>query len=386
MSKGRMSIFMVGPIPGKGNYIGGIGVFILQLIKNWGLPYSITHFNSAKSSRMFAVTGKLNIQNCISSVRNLFRLIHMVQKTRPTIVHYHTSRQLALLKDITIAACVKKFCRVKIIMHVHFSEIDSLLLTRNKVFRRFQLWALYRCCDHIILLSENIQSEFIGTLRPEAVHSFRARCTVMPNCIAVPEEGRESERSSDCVNLFFIGNLGPRKGTYDILTAGALLKDTLKGKYRITFAGPFDSLDEEKCIHTRVNELDIKNIVTFLGSVDGEQKRRAFCSADVFILPSYGEGIPISMLEAMAYGLPVVISNVGGIPEVVRDGKEGIIVKPGDINGLCCALKKLIESDITRQKMGKAARCRIVEAYTVDKYMHKLQDLYDSLLAPEVRS
>lgn len=374
-------ILVVGPIPRDGNYIGGIGVFLTQLLEKWCLPYSVAHFNLERQTREYATTGRLSIRNCGASLVTWFQLGRAVRRTRPVLVHYHTSRQLALVKDMLIAAWVRRCCRVKVVMHVHCSDINSLLLARCRGVRRLQLRGLRSCCDRIILLSHNVLSDFVGVLKPPMAGELRSQCAIMPNFTGIPDLSIRDGKARCHVNLFFIGNVGSRKGVYDILRVAARLKGVASAPFGVTVAGPFDSAAEERRMRTAVEDLGVSDVVSFLGTVYGEEKDRAFREADVFVLPSYSEGVPLSMLEAMSYGIPVVVSDVGGIPEIVRDGVEGVVVKPGDTDGLLRALARLVDSPSDRRVMGRAARARIVASHTVENYMRQLEGLYASVLS-----
>jgi glycosyltransferase involved in cell wall biosynthesis len=173
---------------------------------------------------------------------------------------------------------------------------------------------------------------------------------------------------------------------HDLMKATRQLKGRAGRVFSVVLAGPFDSEEEGLRIRQLVTDYGLEDTVIFLGPVSGIKKEQAFLHADVFVLPSYSEGIPQSMLEAMAYGLPVVVSGVGGIPEVVREGVEGIIVKPGDIEGLCQALRQVMESVECRARMGNAGRRRVAEQYTVSTYMERLHTLYRSVLPPGAMS
>jgi glycosyltransferase involved in cell wall biosynthesis len=371
---------MVGPIPVKGSYIGGIGVSLRRLIAYWNLPMPMVHFNTELLKRPYGSTGQLRLRNLFLSIVTFVRLSYAVAKVRPTLVHYHTSRGMAFLKDMVLAAVVRCLFRVTTVLHIRSSDAVSILVSRGPRLQRFQLKVLQHCCDRLVLLSENVLNDFAAILGPEAGRRFREHCTVLPNFTLVPVAYRRHQEPQDCVRLFYIGNLGAGKGIYDILEAARRLKGCVTSPFQVILAGPFNDRQEEQRVRTMVADDHLEERVSFLGTVGEREKEAAFLQADVFVLPSYSEGMPQSLLEAMAYGLPVVVSNVGGIPEVVRDGQEGLMIKPGDVDGLCQGLKKLIESVECRQRMGAAARHRMAAHHTVESYLRRLQELYDSVL------
>jgi glycosyltransferase involved in cell wall biosynthesis len=104
-----------------------------------------------------------------------------------------------------------------------------------------------------------------------------------------------------------------------------------------------------------------------------------FREASIFALPSYGEGVPVSLIEAMSYGLPSVVTNVGGIPETVKEGVEALIISPGDISALSAALVRLLKAPDLRIRLGQAARLRSQKCYSSQAFFMALRELYTSL-------
>ena len=120
--------------------------------------------------------------------------------------------------------------------------------------------------------------------------------------------------------------------------------------------------------------------VEFLGWVAGEAKQAQLAQADVFVLPSYNEGLPVSLLEAMAYGVPVISTRVGGIPELVRDGIDGFLIEPGDRAALEDRLRRLAEDARLRQTMGDAARADIARRFDVARMVADTHAVYEACL------
>ena len=108
-------------------------------------------------------------------------------------------------------------------------------------------------------------------------------------------------------------------------------------------------------------------------------------ATDVFALPSLVEGLPVSVLEAMSYGIPCVVSAVGGLPDVIESGENGLLVAPGDSAGLADALALLIGDDALRARMGSRARRDVIERYSLDVVVDRLTEVYEAIEGDDSR-
>jgi len=229
-------------------------------------------------------------------------------------------------------------------------------------------------------MSKNIKNELAARLFSMDQQRLEAKAKVLYNFTNIPriEFNRDSCRRE--VTLFFIGNIGRRKGVFDLIDSAGRLRELGSCAFRIVLAGPCDNSAVERDLRNMIDKANLSAIVQFTGSVSGRAKELLFMNADIFVLPSYGEGIPMSLLEAMSYALPVVATSVGGIPEVVVDGESGFLIKPGDIGGLCQALRKLIESSELRYQMGRCGRARVKKYHNPKTYMLSLEAIYREVL------
>jgi len=128
-----------------------------------------------------------------------------------------------------------------------------------------------------------------------------------------------------------------------------------------------------------VESLDVSDQITFPGWIDTEERDQLLDQGSVFVLPSYNEGLPLSMLEAMAWGLPVIVTPVGGISEIVHDGENGLVVEPSNIEQLSSAMKSLIVNDDLRTSLGDQGR-KSVEPLDIKNYWLLFLNIYRSAL------
>ncbi|MFT3968642.1 MAG: glycosyltransferase family 4 protein, partial [Sphingobium sp.] len=128
--------------------------------------------------------------------------------------------------------------------------------------------------------------------------------------------------------------------------------------------------------------MGIGNVVDLPGWIDGERKQDLLRTSGIYILPSHNEGLPVSLLEAMSHGLAVIGSRVGGIPELIRDGTDGLLVDAGDVAAIADALERLLSDDALRERLGSAARARIDDAFSDRAVLPLLDQLYRHCTAP----
>ena len=130
---------------------------------------------------------------------------------------------------------------------------------------------------------------------------------------------------------------------------------------------------------TRVKRHTLGDSVVFLGWIKGEEKDAIFRSASIFCLPSYAEGFPMAVLDAWAYGIPVVTTPVGGIPDIVKDGVNGLLFTPGDVDVLANHLNRLIENGDLRAKLSQESSLLVSSTFSIECIANQLSDLYANL-------
>jgi glycosyltransferase involved in cell wall biosynthesis len=173
--------------------------------------------------------------------------------------------------------------------------------------------------------------------------------------------------------ILFLGRLEPAKGIFDLLEAVAALRATLPD-VRLVCAG-----DGERIAVARYAErLGIADAVKFTGWVGPSGKRALLETAAAFALPSYDEALPVGLGEAMAAGVPVVVSPVGGIAEVVTDGASGLFVAPGDKVGLERQLRRVLTERSLAARLGNAARETARLRFSPERALRKLEEIYAS--------
>lgn len=295
-----------------------------------------------------------------------FRLL--TQKVE--LVHCHAAMRGSFWRKAIFASLARRF-GVPVLLHLHGSEMKGFYESQSPRIRHLITRQL-ELASAVLVLSESWK-QFIQTVAPQA------KVIVVPNYVRVPVAAERPARQG--LNILFLGLLGKRKGIFDLLEAFARARRQNPALRLIV--GGNGEVDAAKRL---ARELDIEDGVTFLGWIDEDQRREALTNADIFVLPSYNEGLPMSVLEAMAYGLPVIATPVGGIPEVITNGQDGRLITPGNIGALERALLELGESPELRHKLGAAGHARVKECYADTVVLPLLNSIYDETTRPRAQS
>jgi glycosyltransferase involved in cell wall biosynthesis len=374
-------VLIIGPIPRNGNYIGGIGTLISTLLRAWNLVRPVAFYNTDSGPRDYGSTGRVNVRNLRRFVLNAVGIARAVRRERPALVHLHTSRHWALMKDLVLAGLVQLTGRCKLVGHIHSASYAGLLIGGRQRGRALQLRLLLAVFDRIILMSESIKREIVAQLGPGVRKRFESAARVVYNSVEIPPPSAIQTTEDGVVTFLFLGNVGPKKGIFDLIAAADRLRSSYQNAFRLIVAGPCDSPAVGAELRRQIQQAELSKCIELTGPVAGHKKEAFFRQADVFVLPSYAEGLPIAMLEAMSYGLPVVAARVGGIPEVLRDGEAGILIEPGDVEGICGAMRRMCSSGEMRERMGRCGRACAERDHTPGRFMRELQTLYDEMLA-----
>lgn len=278
------------------------------------------------------------------------------------IVHFHISLPTTVMRKYPMFRLAKLFGK-KTILHLHCGQqIDDIW---NK---RYQY--MFEHCDCGILLSDSLKRKVECYLdKSDKLKVVYNPCPIITNSITFDKQNV----------ILFSGTLYEGKGYRDLIQAFA----TIANKYpdwKIVFAGN----GETEIAKSLAADLNITKQVELLGWVSGEVKHKFFCEAKILCLPSYAEGFPMAVLDAWAYGLPVITTPVGGIPDVAKDGENMLLFNPGDINKLSECLKKMISNDTLRNNISEESLKLAATTFNVHTICKQVEDLYKELLIKQI--
>ena len=251
------------------------------------------------------------------------------------------------------------------IFHIHAS---TLAQTWDEVgeSKRARVRGLLAEVGRVVVLSE----EWAAYCLENGICGEK-KLTVLHNAVTVPEP---VERDWTARRVLFMGRVGERKGVDVLLRAlPAVLAEFPDARFIMAGDGEIERY------RALARELGVEDVCEFPGWVSGEARERLYRGCTIYCLPSRNEGMPMSVLEAMAYGLPAVATPVGGVPQVIKDGVNGYLVPPGDSEALAeCIIALLADSDL-RSRIGVAGRATIEERFSMAAYGEQLAAIYEEV-------
>lgn len=285
------------------------------------------------------------------------------------LVHIHTADASSATRKWIFACCAKLF-RKKILVHVHLANEQSLL--DSNVNQR--LLKLLHLADNIIVLSPQWKRNLLQVM-PEAENNTY----VLYNpCMPVRRDNSITKKKQ----ILLAGTICRRKG-YDTALKGFSLVAKKYPDWKIVFAGNpyllegFDELEDGKRL---AKEYGIEEQVEWLGWISGKNKERVFNETSIYCLASVGEGFPMAVLDAWAYGLPCVVTPVGGIPDLVKDGEQGLLFPVGDSTKMAEALDKMMGNEHLREHIVSQTDKLVANTLNIKEISHQLENIYQSIL------
>ncbi len=355
-------VVMLGPLP---PLTGGMAT-VMDNLRGSDLASRcrLTVLNNGKTTP----EGRSVLVGIASQMKMLRRLISAILRRRVQIVHIHTCSGFTFWRDCLHAA-IAGLLRSRVVWHVHGGEFSVFAGKQGRIGKAIMRIALTHA-SAVIALSE----DWVGRLRSIAPH---AGWCVVPNGIPITTDRVDPHNNKP--TFLFLGNLGERKGAQDLVRAAAIA--SRKGfEGQIHLAGKETEPGQIEAIEKIIAETSCQSQVRLIGVVSGEAKDRALESADCMVLPSYAEGLPMAILEAMACGLPIISTKVGAIPEVITDGVEGFLIEPGDIEALADRIVRLGQDEQLRRQMGAAGRVRVRQSYSIQAMVERLVVIYREVL------
>lgn len=297
----------------------------------------------------------------------------LLAKEPHAIIHYNFPLSKAsILRDPWFMGYALAKGR-KMTVHIHgglFLTAPTIPAYLRRILQKVFAWRV-----PFIVLSETEKGILTDKFKAADV-------TVLPNCVDLSDassfSGREKDNSSSPspLRIGYLGRIEPNKGMSELLEAAKKLRE--EGiDFRLVFAGKEQTEGEYLPAYAAALGASFE----YEGLVSGEKKNAFLRSLDAFVLPTYFEGLPMSLLETMSYGTVPIVTPVGSIPQVVENGKNGLFIKKKDTASIVGAVKKLNADRPLLRQLGDAARSTIFERFSTNKYISQLNNIYQRLIS-----
>lgn len=298
----------------------------------------------------------------------LAKFVWQLLSTKVDLVHIHVAERGSAYRKAIMTLIAKLLFRKPVILHSNSPEFHLFYKNLPQPIQQWLLWAFSQC-DRFIAVSESWKNFYVRDFGLQS-----KQVIVLVNPIKLPVQV-PLRKNSERVRFIGLGRIGQRKGSFDAIEAFAMLPEPKKSQASLILAGDGEVEKARKL----VENLNLADCVTIPGWINLEQRDTLLAKADVFVLPTYNEGLPLALLEAMGWGLPAITTPVGGIPDIVIQDRNGFSIEPGNISQLSAAMESLIDSEDLRLALGSHAR-KSVTYFDVKYYFDRLIDIYDSVL------
>lgn len=355
-------VLVIGPAPAAADSRGGMATVAALMAVHPDERISIavvpTYVDRSRSVKLLV------------GVRGMLRASWLLLRGRADVLHANLAQGGSVLrKAVPLAAA--RLAGVPAVVHGHSYDFggwfDRLPAPARAAVRRMLV------ADHWLVLGERHVDEYAARLRlPDG------RIGVLHNAVRIPETA-VAQSGVDRVHAAALGRMGTRKGSYDIVAAVGALDETVRRRLRVTLAGD----GEVDGVRAAVAAAGLGDTIRVVGWLDAAARDELLCAAQVFLLPSRDEGLPMALLEAMAYGLAPVTTTVGSIGEAVSDGVTGIVVQPGAPDQIAGALTALVTDERLRERLGAAARARAGD-FGLQRWYDSLARLWTGLAGAQV--
>lgn len=300
-------------------------------------------------------------------VKAIFQCIWYLSSRRIDVVHIHSSAGVSFARKTIFVYICKAFGK-KTILHLHASRFYDFFLPQGGLKKKW-INTVFKKVDLVIALCSDWETH-IRAHYPEV----NVRTIHNPVDLQQMEFTPKIKQERD-FRVIFVGFLIESKGIKDLLNLARQLKDQGKTHIKFILAGKGEL---ENYILDYVARHELEQQVNYIGWVSGDTKDQLYRDADLFFLPSYKEGMPMSILEAMSYSLPVVSTNIAGIPDLIDNGKNGFMLKPGDIEGFNQKISQLAASPEMLAQFREQSYKKVSD-FDTEKILKQIEDVYQQI-------
>lgn len=303
------------------------------------------------------------LKKCLCFAGGWRKVLGCLIRRRANILHLHMAERGSFYRKAWLLKLGHWF-GVPVVIHHHGAEFEDFYGTLSEKKKQYVKEILEEA-DLNLVLSERLKQELLQK-------APLAKTEVLHNAVPVPD--RIPDRTN-VDRILMLGAQGKRKGSYDLLEAVAAIDKKLPKTIKVWMCG-----DENVAgVKQRVEELGLQNRIEHVGWIAGAEREECLRRAMLHVLPSYREGLPMSILETMGQGIPNISTRIASIPEVIQDGENGFLITPGDVEALQNRILKLVSEDRLRREFSEKGARLIRESFSLKASIDRLEHFYEEI-------
>ena len=352
------TVGLVAPLPPQVGGVAGFAEWLLAHEEEIGRRFDTFDLWRPETGE---VGGRLSLHAVGIQARLLPGFLRWSRRA-PRLVHYSVSHTATGLARDLLFLPILNAGGHRVLGHVHVIPEGSRARARA-------LRALDRLVDRWVTLSPS---------SVQALARLGIEADWIPNPVRILPNGHRPSSAHGPLRLLFVGRYGERKGCSELIAALAKVR-AAGTEATLRFVGREEYDGEERVLRNEVEEHELEDAVEFAGVKDGSELAGCYAEAEVLCLPSRREGVPLVLLEAMSFGLPVIATPVGGIADYVSHEDNGLLVPPRDVDALAGSIQALAADPGLRARLGEAARRRIDEQASAETIARRWREIYAEL-------
>lgn len=350
LGKEKMKICMIVPNPavkgGIASVVEGYRSSVLE--QNHEINYVESYCDGSKWKKL------------LKAISGYCCFVKQILYNRPDVVHIHSSFGPSFYRKMPFIY-LSQWAGIPIVNHIHGAEFGSFYEKASKRKKKL-VQKVYGKCSRLIVLSKEWK-EAVSQIVPAD------KIDVVENYCILPQEPYDMGRKPQ--QILFLGELGERKGCFDIPVILDKVRQVCP-QVHLVMAGDGQMEPVKAAFSIR----NLMSYVEFPGWVRREEKRKLLQESAVFLFPTYYEGMPMAVLEAMSYGMGIVTTETGGIPKLICHGENGYMEKPGELDLIAKDVITLLQDNEKCSYLGRQARAYAKQQYGLDVHIQKLEQIY----------
>lgn len=351
------------------SYVGGVATIVnsyfnnKKYFENMGYKQFLFDYQNEKINYIRFTL----LQTLVYGFFQKINLIKFIKSKKIDVLHIHTSRNSLFIKDILLGSYIHAMLGTKIVVTIHVGDISTVFYKIPSIFHKSIIKKMNRNFDKVCFLSNGIRRQFIDIgMNPDIT-------TILYNYSDIHVNLSNKFLDSKVIKLLFVGMINKDKGIFELLDAFKMIENKESLSLRIC-----GNITDNAITDLFNNKLKNISSVELMGYISGKEKAKIYSDSDILILPSYHEGFPLVILEALRAGCAIITTPVGAIPEVLTS-ENCIYVQPGSADDIKEAIKMLITNKDVLYNMKKNNQM-LSKKYSARKHIEKLCNIYDEIL------